>query len=62
MPDPLAYLWNLCRAPRHTYGTCAAPLGIPKEPMLYPIVQGKKGILGQFITPHLSTQIRDHKS
>ena len=27
MPYPSAYLWNLCRIPRHNYGTYAAPLG-----------------------------------
>ena len=29
MPDLLAYLWKLCRSPRHPHGTYAALLGIP---------------------------------
>ena len=37
MPDPPVYLWNLCHTPCHTYGTCAAPLGITMEPMPHPL-------------------------
>ena len=31
MPNPLAYLWNLCQTPRHTYETYANPLAYLKN-------------------------------
>ena len=57
---PASSKYSLCLTPWHTYGTYGAPLGIPMEPAPHQVVEFTETILGQFMIPHLSVQIKDY--